>query len=369
MNKRKICIVTGSRAEYGLLYPLIKKVNEDDTVELQLLVTGSHLVKEFGFTYKEIEKNFKIDKKIDILSYANSVGIAKSMAKAQIEFTKTFKKFNPDIVVLLGDRYEIFSVAVSATILNIPIAHIHGGEATYGANDEVYRHAITKMSHLHFTATKEYKKRVIQLGEAPDRVKNVGAIGLDHLSRSSFMTLDELSKSLNFAINHPYILVTYHPVTLADEEPEQSFQALLDSLDEFPDYQIILTYPNADDGGRRIIPLLEGYASKNSKRTLAIKSLGQIRYLSAVKNAAAVVGNSSSGIIEVPSFDVATIDIGMRQRGRLAAKSVIHCSSKKNDIVNAINYGIHKTYKVSDEKIHNPYGQGDATVRPPGSAP
>ena len=362
-NLRKIAVFTGTRAEYGLLYWLLKDMQTDAELQLQLLVSGTHLSPEFGCTYQQIEQDgFTIDEKIEILlSSDTAVGVAKSMGLGVLGFTDALSRLKPDALVILGDRFEALAAAQTAMILRIPVVHLHGGEITKGAYDDAIRHAITKLSHIHCTSTDEYRKRVIQLGEAPERVKNVGALGLDHLSRSTFMTKEELSQSLDFPLTKPYILVTYHPVTLADEEPEKSYQALLDGLDEFPDHQIIITYPNADDGGRRIIPLLEGYASKNSKRTLAIKSLGQIRYLSAVKNAAAVVGNSSSGIIEVPSFDVATIDIGMRQRGRLAAKSVIHCSPKKNDIVNAIQYGVSKKYKVEDENIINPYGQGDAS--------
>lgn len=360
---RKIAVFTGTRAEYGLLYWLLKDIQTDAELQLQLLVSGTHLSPEFGCTYQQIEQDgFTIDEKIEILlSSDTAVGVAKSMGLGVLGFTDALSRLKPDALVILGDRFEALAAAQTAMILRIPVVHLHGGEITEGAYDDAIRHAITKLSHIHCTSTDEYRNRVIQLGEAPERVKNVGAIGLDHLSRSSFMTLDELSKSLNFAINHPYILVTYHPVTLADEEPEKSFQALINALDEFPEHQIILTYPNADDGGRRIIPLLEGYASKDPNRVLAIKSLGQVRYLSAVNYAAAVVGNSSSGIIEVPSFDVATIDIGMRQQGRLAAKSVIHCSPNKKDIVNAIQNGINKNYKDSDETIDNPYGQGDAS--------
>ena len=264
-------------------------------------------------------------------------------------------------VVILGDRFEALAAAQTAMILRIPIVHLHGGEITEGAYDDAIRHAITKLSYVHCTSTDEYRNRVIQLGETPSRVTNVGAIGLDHLSRSHFMTVDALSKSLYFPLIKPFLLVTYHPVTLVDEDPGSSFQELLDSLDEFPEYQIILTYPNADDGGRSITSLLESYAKNNPERVLAIPSLGQKRYLSAVKYSSAVIGNSSSGIIEVPSFDVATINIGLRQKGRLSAKSVIHCKPFKKDIVKAINDGINKTYKSNDEVIFNPYGQGDAS--------
>lgn len=359
----KIAVFTGTRAEYGLLYWLLNDIQADVELKLQLLVSGTHLSPEFGCTYQQIEQDgFAIDEKVEILlSSDTAVGIAKSMGLGVLGFTDALSRLKPDALVILGDRFEALAAAQTAMILRIPVVHLHGGEITEGAYDDAIRHAITKLSHIHCTSTDEYRNRVIQLGEAPERVKNVGAIGLDHLSRSHFMTVDELSKSLGILLIKPFLLVTYHPVTLADEAPESSFQALLDSLDEFTEYQVILTYPNADDGGRSIIPLLENYAKNNPERVLAIPSLGQKRYLSAVKHSAAVIGNSSSGIIEVPSFDVATINIGLRQKGRLSAKSVIHCAPHKNDIVNAIDAGINKTYKINDEVILNPYGQGDAS--------
>lgn len=360
---KKIAVFTGTRAEYGLLYWLLKDIQSDEDLELQLLVSGTHLSPEFGNTYTEIEQDgFAIDEKVEILLSSNTpIGVAKSMGLGVLGFADALGRLKPDVLVILGDRYEALAAAQTAMILRIPIVHLHGGEITEGAYDDAIRHAITKLSYIHCTSTDEYRNRVIQLGEAPERVKNVGAIGLDHLSRSQLMTLDELSESLCFTLVKPFLLVTYHPVTLADEEPESSFQALLDSLDEFTDYQIILTYPNADDGGRSIIPLLENYAKNNPSRVLAIQSLGQKRYLSAVKHSAAVIGNSSSGIIEVPSFDVATINIGVRQKGRLSAKSVIDCSPIKNEIVKAINTGINKLYKINGEDIFNPYGKGDAS--------
>ena len=360
---KKIAVFTGTRAEYSLLYWLLKDIKSDPEFELQLLVSGTHLSPEFGNTYSEIEQDgFTIDEKIEILlSSDTAVGVAKSIGLGVLGFTDALSRLKPDALVILGDRFEALAAAQTAMILRIPVVHLHGGEITEGAYDDAIRHAITKLSYLHCTSTDEYRNRVIQLGETPSRVKNVGAIGLDHLSRSHFMTVDELSKSLSFPLIKPFLLVTYHPVTLADEEPESSFQELLDSLDEFPEYQIILTYPNADDGGRIIIPLLENYAKNDPERVLAIPSLGQKRYLSAVKLSSAVVGNSSSGIIEVPSFDVATINIGLRQKGRLSAKSVIHCKPYKKDIVKAINDGINKIYKSNDEVVFNPYGQGDAS--------
>jgi len=360
---KKIAVFTGTRAEYGLLYWLLKDIQADAELDLQLLVSGTHLSPEFGCTYQQIEQDgFSIDEKIEILlSSDTAVGVAKSMGLGVLGFADALNRLQPDALVILGDRFEALAAAQTAMILRIPVVHLHGGEITEGAYDDAIRHAITKLSYLHCTSTDEYRNRVIQLGETPSRVKNVGAIGLDHISRSHFITVAELSKSLCFTLSKPYLLVTYHPVTLANEEPVSTFQALLDSLDEFPEYQIILTYPNADDGGRSIIPLLENYAKSNPERVLAIPSLGQKRYLSAVKHSAAVIGNSSSGIIEVPSFDVATINIGLRQKGRLSAKSVIHCAPHKNDIVNAINVGINKAYKINDDVIFNPYGQGDAS--------
>ena len=360
---KKIAVFTGTRAEYGLLYWLLKDIQSDAELELQLLVSGTHLSPEFGNTYSEIEQDgFTIDEKIEILlSSDTAVGVAKSMGLGVLGFTDALSRLKPDALVILGDRFEALAAAQTAMILRIPIVHLHGGEITEGAYDDAIRHAITKLSYVHCTSTDEYRNRVIQLGETPSRVTNVGAIGLDHLSRSHFMTVDALSKSLYFPLIKPFLLVTYHPVTLVDEEPGSSFQELLDSLDEFPEYQIILTYPNADDGGRSIISLLESYAKNNPERVLAIPSLGQKRYLSAVKHSSAVIGNSSSGIIEVPSFDVATINIGLRQKGRLSAKSVIHCEPYKKDIVKAISGGINKTYISNDGVIFNPYGQGDAS--------
>lgn len=360
---KNIAVFTGTRAEYGLLYWLLKDIQADDYLSLQLLVSGTHLSPEFGATYEQIEKDgFNIDEKIEILLSSNTaVGVAKSMGLGVLGFTDALSRLKPDALVILGDRFEALAAAQTAMILRIPVVHLHGGEITEGAYDDAIRHAITKLSYIHCTSTSEYRERVIQLGEEPSRVLNVGAVGLDHLSRSEFMTIEELSHSLNFELHKPYLLVTYHPVTLADESPVESFQALLNSLDEYQDYQVIITYPNADDGGRSIIPLLEAYAQKSPGRVLAIPSLGQARYLSSVKHAAAVVGNSSSGIIEVPSFDVGTVNIGERQKGRLAAKSVINCAATTESISKAIDIAVHKSYKMNHEKVDNPYGQGDAS--------
>lgn len=362
MNK-KIAVFTGTRAEYGLLFWLLKDIQSDCELDLQLLVSGMHLSPEFGETYQQIERDgFKIDEKIEILLSSDSaVGTAKSMGLGVLGFADALARLQPNVLVILGDRFEALAAAQTAMILRIPILHLHGGEITEGAYDDAIRHAITKLSYLHGTSTEEYRQRVIQLGEAPDRVRNVGAIGLDHLKRADFMEVEGLAKSLNFPLSQPFFLVTYHPVTLGEELPEVSFQALLDALDEFPDHQVILTYPNADDGGRRIIPILEQYARERPLRILAIPSLGQVRYLSAVKHATAVIGNSSSGIIEVPAFDVPTVNIGVRQKGRLAAKSVLHCAPNQQAISAAIGAAVSRNYKQADEVVYNPYGQGDVS--------
>ena len=356
---RKIAVFTGTRAEYGLLYWLLKDLQQDSNVELQLLVSAMHLSPEFGMTYQQIETDgFTITEKVEmLLSSDSAVGTAKSIGLGVLGFADALERMKPDVLVVLGDRFEALAVTQAAMILRIPIAHIHGGEITEGAYDDAIRHAITKLSLLHFTSTEAHRNRVIQLGEHPSRVFNVGAVGLDHLQRSKMFSLAELSASLNFKLEQPYFLVTYHPVTLASEPAKASFENLLKALDAFPQHQIILTYPNADDGGREIIPLLEAYAKQQPSRVLAIPSLGQKRYLSAVKHAAAVVGNSSSGIIEVPSFKVPTVNIGERQRGRLAAESVFSCPSNTAAIIETLQLGL----KSDLTQVVNPYGKGKAS--------
>ncbi|WP_196210796.1 UDP-N-acetylglucosamine 2-epimerase [Citrobacter sp. Res13-Sevr-PEB04-36] len=362
---RKVAVFTGTRAEYGLLYWLMKDIQSDEELQLQLLVSGMHLSPEFGNTWQQIEQDgFSIDEKIEILLSSDSpVGIAKSMGLGVLGFADALSRLKPDVLVILGDRFEALAAAQTAMILRIPVFHLHGGEITEGAYDDAIRHAITKLSYLHGTSTEEYKKRVVQLGENPARVANVGAIGLDHLKRGKFMTVEELSTSLNFSLKKPYVVVTYHPVTLGYEPAEASFTALLDALDKFPELQVILTYPNADDGGRKIIPLLEAYAAKSPERVKAIPSLGQVRYLSAVKYASAVVGNSSSGIIEVPAFDVPTVNIGVRQKGRIAAQSVLNCDATTESITATLTCAISRSYIREGEQISNPYGQGNTSAK------
>lgn len=356
---KNICVFTGTRAEYGLLYWLIKDIQSNPQLNLQLIVTGSHLSPEFGLTYTEIENDgFEIDAKVEmLLSSDTPVGVAKSMGLAVLGLTDALDRLQPDYLVILGDRYEALAAAQTAQILRIPVVHLSGGEVTEGAYDDSIRHAISKLSYFHFTSHSRYRERVIQLGENPTRVFNVGSIGLEHLKRTPLMSLEELSISLDFELTDKFFLVTYHPVTLANESPEESFKVLLDSLDKFPEYKVIITYPNSDDGGRKIIPLLEKYGKNNFERVLTIKSLGQKRYLSAVKYSTAVIGNSSSGIAEVPSFCVPTINIGGRQKGRLMAKSIFHTEVNLQDITTAIN----KSLTVNIGEVENPYGSGNCS--------
>ena len=358
---RKIAVFTGTRAEYGLLYWLLHDIRNDAGLALQLIVSGAHLSPEFGNTWQQIERDgFTIDAKVEmLLSSDTPSGIAKSMGLGLIGFADALGRLRPDVLVVLGDRYEALAMAQAAMVFNIPIVHLHGGEITEGAIDDAIRHAITKLSLYHCTSTEAYRQRVIQLGESPERVKNVGAIGLDHLKRSQFLSLPELGKALGFNLVQPYFIVTYHPVTLANEEPIASFRALLQALDDYPGHQVIITYPNADAGGRSIMPLIDAYAASQPQRVLAIPSLGQLRYLSAVQHCSAVVGNSSSGIIEVPAFNKPTVNIGERQKGRLAATSVIDCKAEHTAIMQAIAQAC-----VAGEEhlpVHNPYGQGNAS--------
>lgn len=362
--KRKICVVTGTRAEYGLLCWLIKEIESDNTLQLQLLVTGMHLSPEFGLTYKEIEKEFTIDKKVEmLLSSDTSVGISKSMGLAQIGFAEAYEELKPDMVVVLGDRYEIFSAASAATIARIPIAHLHGGETTEGAFDEAFRHAITKMSHLHFTAAEEYKRRVIQLGEHPKRVFNVGGLGVENIQRLKLLSRDAFETSINFKLNKKNILVTFHPVTLENATAKAQFQELLDTIDTLEDTNIIFTKANSDTDGRVINEMIEAYVLRNPSICTCHTSLGQLRYLSALQFVDAVVGNSSSGLMEAPSFKIGTINIGERQKGRIKAQSVIDCVADKEGISQAFKLLYSDKFQGSLQFVVNPYGEGCASQK------
>ena len=359
MIKRKICVITGTRAEYGLLYWLLKEIEFSKELELQLIATGMHLSPEFGLTYKEIEKDFSINKNIEMqLSSDLDLDISKSMGYAQASFTEAFDELKPDIIVVLGDRYEIFSAVVSGMMLRIPIAHIHGGESTLGVIDEAIRHSITKMSHIHFTANVEYKNRVIQLGEQPDRVFNVGSLGIENISRLDLLDRKAFEESINFKLNKKNILVTFHPVTLENNTSKLYFKELLDVLDELKDTNIIITKANSDSGGRVINSMIDDYVTRNYHKSVAFTSLGQLRYLSAMNHVDAVVGNSSSGIIETPSFRIGTINIGDRQKGRIKADSVIDCLPNKKSIRNAFKILYSKEFQSKLKNTESPYGSG-----------
>lgn len=363
--KRKICVVTGTRAEYGPLYWLIKFLHDDQDVELQLIVTGMHLSPEFGLTYKEIEKaGFKINKKIEmLLSSDSSVGILKSMGLAQIGFAEALEDLRPDIIVVLGDRYEIFSAVSAAMVSKIPVAHLHGGEATEGLIDEPIRHSITKMSHLHFTATEVYRNRVIQMGESPERVFNVGTPALDNVYRLELLDKSSFEESIDFKLNRKNIMITFHPVTLEDNTAEKQFKELLEALSTLEETNFIFTKPNSDTNGRIIINLIDEFVAKHPEKACAFVSLGQLRYLSALKYVDVVLGNSSSGIAEAPSFKVATIDIGDRQKGRIKAESVISCEPTKDSIVEALELAFSEAFRNKLKDVKNPYGEGGASQK------
>ncbi len=360
---KNIAVFTGTRAEYGLLYWLLKDLEADESLNLQLLVAGMHLSPEFGNTASQIEADgFSIAAKVEMLLSSNTpVGVAKSVGLGILGFADALERLKPDLLIILGDRFEALAIAQTALFLRIPIFHLHGGEITEGAYDDSIRHTLTKLATYHGVSSEIHQKRVIQLGEAPERVWNVGALGLDHLHRSSFLSVDELAQSLQFRLRKPYLLVTYHPVTQGEENGESTFKALLSALAEFSEYQVIITYPNADDGGRALVPLIEKYQQEHTDRIYAIKALGHKRYLSCLKHASGVIGNSSSGIIEAPSFGVPTVNIGRRQQGRLAAASIIHCQAIKDDIVRALGEALSDTFQDKAQSVRNPYGQGNSS--------
>ncbi|MGP1360331.1 UDP-N-acetylglucosamine 2-epimerase [Campylobacter sp.] len=361
---RKICVVTSTRAEYGLLYWLLKEIKADSKLELQIIATGMHLSPEFGLTYKEIEKEFKIDKKIEILGYSHSkLDICTEMAKVYEKFAPAFSELKPDILVLLGDRYEIFGVAGVASIMQIPIAHIHGGETTQGTFDEAFRHSITKMSHIHFAATREYANRIIQLGEEPSRVFNVGGPGIENIKKLNLLNKDEFEKSINFKLAKKNILITFHPVTLENSSAKKQFSELLKAIDELKDTNFIFTKANSDIDSDVINKMIDEYISKNSQKAVAFASLGQLRYLSAIKFVDIVLGNSSSGLLEVPSFKKTTINIGDRQKGRTKAISVIDARPMKDEILAAITKAYSKEFEQILRDTINPYDGGSPSKK------
>ena len=358
---RKICIVTGSGAEYGLLSGLMYAVKNDPELELQIIATNMHLSPEFGLTYRNIEEDgFTINKKVVMLLSSDTANAtAKSVGLGFIGFADAYEDLQPDMVVVLGDRYEIISAVSTALFYKIPVAHLHGGEITEGAYDDCIRHSITKMSHLHFTSTEEYRQRVIQLGEDPKRVFNVGAPGIENIKKVPLMSKEELEATLyGFTFGDNVLLVTYHPVTLEKSTAEEQIKNLLAALDEYPEYKVIFTLPNSDTDGRVIIKLINKYVARNTDRAIAYPSLGLRRYLSALRFVKAVVGNSSSGVIEVPSFGIPTLNIGDRQKGRIAAESVVNCGTSKEEIL----IGLEQVLKSEHKEIHNPYEGKNTTA-------
>lgn len=362
---KRVAVFTGTRAEYGLLYWLMRGVQASSSLELQVIVGAMHLSPEFGETWRQIEADgFKIDAKVEmLLSSDTPVGVAKSMGLGTIGFADALERLRPDWLVVLGDRFEALAIVQAALVMRIPVVHLHGGEITEGAYDDAIRHAITKMASLHFTAAEPYRQRVIQMGEQPDTVFNVGAPGLEHLRRTARLDLAAVSASLGFEIREPYVIATYHPVTSGDEDPVAAVTAMLSALDAFPDLQLIATYPNADNGGRAIVPILESYARANPGRALVVPSLGMQRYVSLLSHAAALIGNSSSGIIEAPSFGAPTVNIGVRQQGRLAAASVLHCGTDEAAIRQALATAISPDFKAMARTVRNPYGEGETSAK------
>ena len=354
---KRIGIMTGTRAEYGLLKSLMQEINKDNDLELYLIVSGMHLSPEFGMTYKEIEEDgFEINAKVEMLLSSDSpAGISKSIGLGVIGFADEFQRADLDMLILLGDRYEALSAAICALVMRIPIAHLHGGEVTEGAIDEGIRHSITKMSYLHFTSTEQYRNRVIQLGENPERVFYVGALGVENIKKINLMTKEELEKSIHFEIDENTVVVTYHPVTLENNTVEEQFLNLLKVLDRNPKIRMIFTKANADTNGRIVNELIDKYAAQNSERACAFVSLGQKRYLSALKYCRIVIGNSSSGIIEAPSFGKPIINIGDRQKGRICADSVINCGYTQQEIQQAMETALTEEFENKASNCRNPY--------------
>ncbi|PNR88775.1 UDP-N-acetylglucosamine 2-epimerase [Petrotoga sp. 9T1HF07.CasAA.8.2] len=357
---KKICFFTGTRAEYGLLYPLMKLIKEKNEYELQIIASGMHLSPEFGLTYKEIEKDgFKINEKIEIVMSSDSdIGINKAIGLGLISFSETLKRLEPDILIILGDRFEALSMAIASYIMKIPIAHIHGGERTEGAIDEGIRHSITKMSYLHFTSTAEYRKRVVQLGENPERVFNVGAIGLDNIKNLKLLSKEQIEKSLSFKFGNKNILFTYHPTTLNTDQLKQEVDEIFKALEKLIKigYKIIITKSNADEGGRFINQFIDKFSVSQKDKVFVSTNFGTLKYLSIMRYVDFVLGNSSSGIVEAPSLNVPTINIGERQKGRVRGNSIIDVSPSEEEILRAVSIA----QNMDRKKINNPYDQGGA---------
>ena len=362
---KKVCVVTGTRAEYGLLHGVMDGILKSKYMELQVIATGMHLSNEFGLTYKDIEKDgFTINQKIEILLSADTPSaISKSTGIGLIGFADAYNELKPDIVVVLGDRFEVLAASIAATFANIPIAHISGGETTSGAYDEAIRHSITKMSWWHFVAADEYEKRVVQLGENPERVFNVGGLGVDVIKKTKLLTKKELSNKTGIKFSKKNLLVTYHPVTLEKQTSKKHFQSLLDVLSDLTDVHLIFTMPNADSDGKIIKRMIDDFVERHKDRSIAFTSMGHTNYLSTMQFIEGVVGNSSSGLTEAPTFKIGTINIGDRQKGRLKAKSVIDCEPTKVSIKKAFDTLYSKGFQKILTSVKNLYPERNATEK------
>lgn len=362
--KRKICVVTGTRADYGLLRWVMQGIKDDPELTLQVIATGMHLSPEFGLTYQAIEDDgFCIDRKLEMLVSSDStVGVAKTMGLGLIGFADALSGLQPDLLVVLGDRFEIFSAVAAALVARIPVAHLHGGETTEGAFDEALRHSITKMSHLHFVATEEYRRRVIQLGEQPERVFLVGGLGIDNIKRLKLLDRTELEASLDFKLGPKNLLITFHPVTLESATAAKQMEELLAALSALQDTNLVFTMPNADADGRLLIKMVEQFVAQHTNAR-AYSSLGQQRYLSCIAHVDGVIGNSSSGLLEAPSLKKGTINIGDRQRGRVQAASVINCQPDRRSIAAALDKLYSQAFQASLRQVSNPYGEGGASEK------
>lgn len=360
---RKVCVVTGTRAEFGLLRWLMQEFQSQPGFELQVVATGMHLSPEFGSTWHEIEEaGFAIDARVEMLLSADTnTSVTKSMGLGVIGFADAYERLQPNLIVVLGDRFEIFAAVSAALIAGIPVAHLHGGETTEGAFDEAIRHSITKMSHLHFVAADEYRQRVIQLGEQPERVFNVGGMGIDAIKRIKLLSREELEESIDFSLGDKNLLVTFHPVTLeAGASSIAQMTELLAALDQLDDTRLIFTLPNSDTGGRGLSAMVREFVESHPNACV-FSSLGQLRYFSCLAQVDGVVGNSSSGLLEAPAFNIGTVNIGDRQKGRLKAESVIDCAPNKNAILDAIITLYSDEFRKICVDASNPYGSGGAS--------
>jgi len=362
---RKLAVITGTRADYGILYPLLKEIYRDKDLKLQIIVTGMHLSPEFGLTYKEVEKDgFIINKKVEmLLSSDTPVGVLKSMALGQISLAEVYNELKPDLVVVLGDRFESFAAATAAMISGIPIAHLGGGDTSEGVIDETLRHAITKMSHLHFTITDQHRQKVIQLGEKPNTVFSVGALSIDNIMHTQLFSKESFQREINFKLGKNNVLVAFHPCNLDKTAVGAQFKALLDAVDSLEGTHIIFTKPNADIDGRIIIKMIDEYVAQNQNKAIAFASMGRKLYLSALQFVDVIIGNSSSGLVEAPSFKLAAINIGDRQQGRMRAENIVDCDPAKKSIINALRKVYSRVFQDRLKSIENPYGDGKTAPR------